>query len=80
MTETMTADVALKLDSSNLSRYEKNAKEAVETIKARAGKQGQFLNWIGFLPENQLKNIDNLYEMAEKAVNYFISRRISCFL
>ena len=67
MTETMVSDVTLKLDMSNLSKYSKNAEQAVETIKERAGKPGQFLNWIGVLPENQLKTIDNLYDMAEKA-------------
>ncbi len=67
MTETIIKDVTLKLDMSNFSKYSENAKIAVETIKERAGKKGQFLNWIGFLPENQLKNIDTLYEMAEKA-------------
>ena len=67
MTETMVSDVTLKLDKSNLLKYAKNAKDAVETIKERAGKKGQFLNWINVLPEIQLKNVDNLYEMAEKA-------------
>ena len=67
MTETMVSDVTFKLDMSNLSKYAQNAQEAVKTIKERAGKQGQFLNWIGVLPENQLKNIDNLFEMAEQA-------------
>ncbi len=67
MTETMLSDVTLKVDSSNFSKYVNNAKQAVETISERAGKNGQFLNWIGFLPENQLKNIDNLYDMAAKA-------------
>lgn len=67
MAETITQDITLKLDKSNFSKYEEKAKIAVETIKERAGKQGQFLNWIGFLPENQLQTIDNLYDMAEKA-------------
>ncbi len=67
MTETMVSDVTLKVDMTELSKYAENAKNAVETISNRAGKKGQFLNWIGFLPENQIKNIDNLYEMAEKA-------------
>ena len=67
MTETMISDVTLRVDMSKLNKYADNAKEAVETIKSRAGKKGQFLNWINFLPENQLKNIDNLYDMAQKA-------------
>ena len=67
MAETMVKDVTLRLDVSNLSKYAENAKNAVETIASRAGKAGQFLNWIGVLPENQLKTIDDLYDMADKA-------------
>jgi glucose-6-phosphate isomerase len=67
MTETIVKDVVLKLDNSNFSKYSENAKTAVEEIKARAGKKGQFLNWIGVLGETQLKNIDNLYDLANKA-------------
>ena len=67
MTETMLADVTLKVDMSNLAKYAKNAELAVEAVAERAGKQGQFLNWIGVLPQNQLDTIDNLYDMAEKA-------------
>lgn len=67
MTETMLANVTLKVDMSNLAKYAKNAELAVEAVAQRAGKQGQFLNWIGVLPQNQLDTIDNLYEMAEKA-------------
>ena len=67
MTETMLANVTLKVDMSNLSKYAENSKVAVEAVAERAGKQGQFLNWIGVLPQNQLDTIDSLYEMAEKA-------------
>lgn len=67
MTETMTADLVLKTDKSIFSKYVKNAEKAVEAVKEKAGKPGQFLNWINVLPENQLKNLDSLYELAEKA-------------
>lgn len=43
------------------------AKKAIADIKSRAGKSGQFLNWIEVLGKNQLENLDNLYEMAQKA-------------
>ncbi len=43
------------------------SQKAVEDIKSRAGKQGQFLNWIEVLPKTQLENLDNLYDMAQKA-------------
>lgn len=47
--------------------YSQEVKFAVNDIKTRAGQKGQFLNWIGILPENQLKNIDSIYNMAERA-------------
>lgn len=45
----------------------KTAAEAVKEIKQRYGKAGQFLNWIKVLPQNQLNNLDSLYDMAAKA-------------
>jgi len=44
-----------------------SAVNAVKEISSRAGKSGQFLNWIGVLPENQLKNLDSIYSLAEEA-------------
>ena len=67
MTETLLKDVVLRLDKSDFSKYSENARKAVETLKERAGRQGQFLNWIGVLGENQLKNIDELYDLAQQA-------------
>ncbi len=67
MTETITSNITLNLDMTDLKKYSQNAQEAVKSIKSRAGKQGQFLNWIKFLPENQIQNIDTLFDMAEKA-------------
>ena len=67
MAETLLTDVTLKLDKSKLSKYAQNAEIAVQEVKSRAGKTGQFLNWIGVLPENQLNNIDALYDLAAQA-------------
>ncbi len=47
--------------------FDKLAIEANSEIKNRAGKQGQFLNWIEKLPNTQLQNLDNLYDMAISA-------------
>lgn len=60
LTEVKTADI-------DFAKYTTFAKEAVQDIAQRAGKAGQFLNWIDFLPNNQIKNIDNLFELAKKA-------------
>jgi len=48
-------------------QFKELAVQAVEDIKNRAGKAGQFLNWIEVLPNIQLENIDKLYEMAKTA-------------
>lgn len=67
--ETLTKmNLSVKFNSSvNFDDYKVLGKEAVEEIKARKGKNGQFLNWIGVLQENQIKNIDTLYALYEKA-------------
>lgn len=55
------------IKNKNQSKFSKEALEAVNDIKSRAGKKGQFLNWINFLPSNQIKNIDNIYNLANDA-------------
>ncbi len=51
-------------DISDLKDY---AKQAVIEISDRAGKKGQFLNWIDVLPKNQIATLDSLFDMAAKA-------------
>ncbi len=48
-------------------QFDEFAKTAVKEVKSRMGKQGQFLNWIEVLPNNQIKNLDMLYDMAQSA-------------
>ncbi len=59
--------IQIKTSEMDFQHYQDMGRQAVEDISARAGKKGQFLNWIGVLPEAQLKNIDALYKMAETA-------------
>ena len=51
----------------NISDLKESAQQAVNEISQRAGKKGQFLNWIDVLPNNQLATLDNLFAMAEAA-------------
>lgn len=51
------------------TKYAPSVKNVVEELQGRAGRKGQFLNWITVLPEGQLNNIDKIYEMADKARN-----------
>ncbi len=67
MSETTFKNTNVELNDTDFSKYAALAADAVCDIKSRAGKQGQFLNWIDFLPNNQLKNIDNLFDLAKKA-------------
>jgi len=50
-----------------LQNYSQSAKAAVQDISSRAGQAGQFLNWIGVLPQNQLNTLDALYALANEA-------------
>ncbi len=59
--------VKISIPEIDLSQYSKVGKQAVEDVKSRAGKKGQFLNWIGVLPKNQLKHIDSIYSLANEA-------------
>ena len=61
------SNVSIKTSDVNFSEYEKLAKDAVNDVASRKGRAGQFLNWRGVLPNNQLQQLDNLYDMAQKA-------------
>lgn len=50
-----------------MQNYLEVCEKAVNEIKTRAGKPGQFLNWIGVLPKNQINNLSNLYSLANEA-------------
>ena len=49
------------------AQFEELAHSAIENIKERAGKKGQFLNWIEVLANNQLKNLDNMADLVNQA-------------
>lgn len=59
--------VTVQIGPVNLQDYSEAGKIAVNDIRSRAGQPGQFLNWIGILPETQLKNLDAIYAMADEA-------------
>ena len=47
--------------------FKELASQAVADIRARAGKDGMFLNWIEKLPNIQLANLDKMEEMVKTA-------------
>ncbi len=62
-----TKSSAIKTNFSGVdfSKYSSKVSEFVNEFASRANKKGQFLNWVN-LPQEQLKRVDELYEMAEK--------------
>lgn len=48
-------------------KFNELALQALDDIKKRAGKDGQFLNWINVLPNIELENLDKMYDMAKAA-------------
>lgn len=60
-------DVIVKVGATNLSSYKATGETAVKDIADRAGKPGQFLNWIDVLPKNQIANLNKIYDLANDA-------------
>lgn len=60
-------DVVVEVGAVSLDGYKEIGAEAVQDIASRAGQAGQFLNWIGVLPENQIKTLDAIYALADEA-------------
>lgn len=60
-------NVVVEIGAVNLGGYKEIGAQAVNDIASRAGKAGQFLNWIGVLPENQIKTLDAIYALADEA-------------
>lgn len=60
-------EVIVKIGATNLEQYNEMGTATVNDIKSRAGVKGQFLNWIGVLPKNQIETLDSLYNMASQA-------------
>lgn len=60
-------EVIVQVGGTDLEKYKENGVKAVNDIRTRAGQKGQFLNWIGVLPENQIKNLDAIYTLADEA-------------
>lgn len=60
-------NIMVKTGTVNFENYQVEGKAAALDVHSRAGKTGQFLNWINVLPSTQLKNLDSLYNLAAEA-------------
>src|SRR5574344_1278263 len=67
MTQVLDKNLSVSVSSTDFSKFSSMAEIAVNDVKNRAGKSGEFLNWISVLGKNQLANLDNLSSMAQSA-------------
>ena len=68
---TKNSDITTSFAGVDFSKYSAKISEFVSEFSKRANQKGQFLNWVN-LPSEQLKRVDELYELAEnlkKATN-----------
>ena len=70
--------VATRYFNTNLSKAEKVMPQVMDEFSKRANKPGQFLNWVD-LPEQQLKRVDEIYDMAAKLKDQTKSKFLSVF-
>ena len=62
---TKNSDITTTFSGVDFSKYASKVSEFVNEFASRANKQGQFLNWVN-LPSEQLKRVDEIYELAAK--------------
>lgn len=60
---TKNLDIKTNFTGVDFGKYASNVSKFVEEFDSRANKEGQFLNWVN-LPEEQLKRIDEIYNLA----------------
>ncbi len=60
----------------DFSKYTSKINDFVKEFSTRANKPGQFLNWVN-LPSEQLKRVDEIYELAQKLKNATNASKLS---
>ena len=61
---TKMSEIKTTFSGIDFSKYSSKVSEFVDELTSRANKQGHFLNWVN-LPKEQLKRVDELYQMVE---------------
>lgn len=62
---TKNSDITANFSGVDFSKYSSKVSDFVKEFASRANQKGQFLNWVN-LPAEQLKRVDEIYEMAQK--------------
>ena len=61
---TKMSEIKTTFSGIDFSKYTSKVSEFVDEFASRANKKGYFLNWVN-LPQEQLKRVDELYQMVE---------------
>ena len=62
---TKNPDITTNFSGIDFSKYTSKVSEFVNEFSKRANQKGQFLNWVN-LPQEQIKRVDEIYELASK--------------
>ena len=62
---TKCSDIKTNFTGVDFSKYSSKVSEFVNEFAKRANQKGQFLNWVN-LPQEQLKRVDEIYNLADK--------------
>ncbi len=73
---TKNSDITTNFSGVDFSKYSSKVSDFVNEFAKRANKQGQFLNWVN-LPSEQLKRVDEIYELAAKLKKQTGSNKLS---
>ena len=73
---TKNSDIMTNFSGVDFSKYTSKVSEFVNEFSKRANKPGQFLNWVN-LPQEQLKRVDEIYDLAQKLKNSTNAEKLS---
>lgn len=62
---TKSLDLTVKFNKIDFDKYSSKVTKFVEEFASRANQKGQFLNWVN-LPQEQIKRLDEIYDLASK--------------
>ena len=73
---TKNQDIITEFSGVEFSKYASKTGDFVKEFKSRANQKGQFLNWVN-LPSEQLKRVDEIYELAQNLKNLTGAKKLS---
>ncbi|MBS4759394.1 MAG: hypothetical protein KHX03_01695 [Clostridium sp.] len=73
---TKNSDITTSFSGVDFNKYTSKVSEFVNEFASRANQKGQFLNWVN-LPIEQLKRVDEIYELAQNLKNATNAEKLS---